>query len=96
MCSFSRLDALRAANLSSRATTELMRFGSEGNGLPNHPFGTQDPTVELAKALTASARIERKGMAAQSESDWAAEIEALSTLIVACEAFISDWSKVPG
>lgn len=91
MSGFSRVAALTAANLTSNATTELLRFASDGNGLPNHPFGTQDPTVELAKALIASAGIERDGIETAHGTEGATEVTALTELIAACRKFVDDW-----
>lgn len=92
MSGFSRSAALSAANHTSRATSELLRYGTEGDGLPGHPFGMQDPTVELAKALIASALIESEGIKAIHGTHWSAEVSALAELVGACRKFVGDWT----
>ena len=84
--------AVVAASLASEAVTELLRYAREGNGLPNHPFGTQDPVVELAQAIEIAAKIERDGMASLEGQNWAEEIGMLEQLIAACNKFVFDWT----
>lgn len=82
-----------AASCASDAVAELLRYAREGDGLPGHPFGTQDPTVQLVQALIATARIERDGLAAKDGDAWQGEIWLLNELIGACESFVTDWSS---
>ena len=82
--------AVTAASCASEAVTELLRYAREGDGLPHHPFGTQDPTVELAQALVTAATIERDGLAALPDQNWSAEMRLLNELIGTCSAFVAD------
>lgn len=90
--SFEQNAAVVAAGLASEAVTELLRYAREGYGLPSHPFGTQDPVVELAQAIVATAEIERDGLAALQGHDWAVEIGMLGQLVNACTKFVRDWT----
>lgn len=86
--------AVTAASQASEAVSELLRFAREGNGLPHHPFGSQEPTVELAQALYACIEIELTGAEALQGSDpqeWrATEIDTFGEMMAACNRFVSD------
>lgn len=94
MSGYLRVAALKAASYTSRATSELLRYGTDGNGMPGHPFGTQDPTVELAQALITAAIIEQHKVEAIHGTEWSDESLALNALVAALDQFLADW--VPG
>lgn len=82
--------AILAAGRASSALVELMRFALDGDGLPGFPFGTQDPTVELAHAIIAIARIERDALCKRPGNDWESEIASLGKLTDACQAYLGE------
>ena len=79
--------ALFGAAQASEATTELLRYATEGAAFATAPFSESDPVAQLADATAHAGRV-----AIQSwETLTAEERDTLGQLVTACERFLSDW-----
>lgn len=82
--------AIIAAAQASEATTELLRFLSEGPANEGAAFGDAEPAEKLAEALKLTIEIQLTHM---PEAPWVQECrEGLNQLLGACTRFIEGWA----
>jgi hypothetical protein len=74
----------------AHCTAELLRFGREGPALPRYPFGLEDITMSLAKALAFVLRHELETLAAQDDPADEAELEQGGQLRAALQRWLLD------